>query len=373
MRIAQVAPLYERVPPLLYGGTERVVSYLTEELVRAGHEVTLFASGDSLTSARLRAQCPRALRLDPDCREPLARHIQMLGAVYDQADAFDIIHCHTDYLGLPLARIAPTPTMLTLHGRLDIPELGPLYAEYAEIPLVSISNAQRGPLPNAHWVATVYHGLPDDLYCFSATPEDYLLFLARISPEKRPDTAIRVARRAGMRLRIAAKIDAVDREYFQQVVRPLLDDPLIEFVGEVGEAHKNALLGGARALLFPIDWPEPFGLAMIEAFACGTPVIARRVGSVPEVVDHGATGWVCDSEDEMVDAVRRLDALDRLQCRRAFETRFSVSVMSRHYLEVYDAILAAHRRSRAGATASSPSGGGRPPDRSAPDAPSYES
>ncbi len=349
MRIAQVAPLYERVPPALYGGTERVVSYLTEELVRMGHDVTLFASGDSITGARLWSPCRQALRLDPTCRDSLAPHVRMLGFVYSQANAFDIIHCHTDYLGLPLARFVRTPTLLTLHGRLDIPELAPLYAEYREVPLVSISHAQRAPLPDAHWVATAYHGLPIDLYDYVPHSEDYLLFLGRISPEKRPDVAIRVARRPGVPLRIAAKVDPVDRDYFEREIRPLLDDPLIEFVGEVGEDAKRALLGKARALLFPIDWPEPFGLVLIEALACGTPVIARSLGSVPEVVQEGETGWLCETEDEMVDAVHRLGKLDRARCRAAFDTRFTAAIMAARYVRVYHRLLADSAREPASA------------------------
>jgi glycosyltransferase involved in cell wall biosynthesis len=339
MRIAQVAPLYERVPPALYGGTERVVSYLTEELVRLGHDVTLFASGDSVTAARLWSPCRQALRLDPTCHDSLAPHVQMLGFVYHQASAFDVIHCHTDYLGLPLARFVRTPTLLTLHGRLDIPELAPLYAEYREVPLISISNAQRTPLPDAHWVATAYHGLPSNLYQYVPRSEDYLLFLGRISPEKRPDIAIRVARRAGVPLRIAAKVDPVDCDYFEREIRPLLDDPLIDFIGEVGEEAKRTVLGSARALLFPIDWPEPFGLVLIEALACGTPVIARPRGSVPEVVQHGETGWLCDTEDEMVAAVQRLGELDRARCRAAFDSRFTAAIMTARYVHLYQQLL----------------------------------
>jgi glycosyltransferase involved in cell wall biosynthesis len=346
MRIAQVSPLYERVPPLTYGGTERVVSYLTEELVRLGHDVTLFASGDSITRARLRPGCENALRLDERCADPLARHMRMLGQVYEQAHAYDIIHCHTDYLGLPLARFVDTPTVLTLHGRLDIPDLAPLYADYKDIPLVSISDAQRQPLPDASWAATVHHGLPPQLYRYSAEPQDYLLFVGRISHEKRPDTAIRVAQKAGMRLRIAAKVDAVDRAYFAEVVKPLLSDPRIEFIGEVDDRRKCELLGGARALLFPIDWPEPFGLVMIEALACGTPVIARPCGSVREVLRDGETAWICDGEDEMVEAVRRLDALDRARCRQEFEQRFTVTEMARSYLETYASIVGGRRARR---------------------------
>jgi glycosyltransferase involved in cell wall biosynthesis len=341
LRIAQVAPLHESVPPRLYGGTERVVSYLTDALVRSGHDVTLFASGDSETAARLEAMCPTALRLDPSCQDSLAPHVRMLGAVYRRADAFDLIHCHTDYLGLPLARTVSTPTMLTLHGRLDIPELAPLYAEHREVPLVSISDAQRRPLPAANWIATVYHGLPDTLHHFAPEPGRDLLFLGRISPEKRPDMAIRVARRAGVRLRIAAKVDPADRDYFVEVVQPLLDDPNVEFLGEVGEADKSRLLAGALALLFPIDWPEPFGLVMIEALACGTPVISRPCGSVPEIVRHGVTGWVCESEDELAAAIGRTAELDRAACRADFEQRFTDRAMAQRYIEVYERITGA--------------------------------
>ncbi|MCS6925873.1 MAG: glycosyltransferase family 4 protein [Candidatus Binatia bacterium] len=346
MRIAQVAPLYERVPPLLYGGTERVVSYLTEELVRLGHEVTLFASGDSLTQARLVAPCPRALRLDPHCQDPLAPHVRMLGWVYQQAHAFDVIHCHTDYLGLPLSRSTSTPTVLTLHGRLDIPELAPLYEDYPDVPLVSISDAQRKPLPRANWLATVYHGLPPDLYKFHPSPERYLLFLGRVSPEKRPDSAIRVACAAGLPLRIAAKVDKADREYFETTIRPLLTHPLVEFLGEVTDAQKQELLGRALALLFPVDWPEPFGLVLIEALACGTPVIARRRGSVPEILQDGVTGILCETEAEMVAAVHRVAELDRRACRRAFEQRFTVTHMAQRYLQVYDAVCAMRKTHR---------------------------
>lgn len=341
MRIAQVAPLYERVPPLLYGGTERVVSYLTEELVRLGHDVTLFASADSRTRARLRPCCPTALRLDPACRDPLAPHVRMLGQVYQQASAFDVIHCHTDYLGLPLTRGSRTPTVLTLHGRLDIPDITPLYEEYGEVPLVSISDAQRVHLPRGNWVATVPHGLPPELYTFHPRPGSYLVFLGRISPEKRPDSAIRVACRAGVPLRIAAKVDKVDQEYFESTIRPLLAHPLIDYLGEVGEHQKNALLGQALALLFPIDWPEPFGLTMVEALACGTPVIARRRGSVPEILREGHTGLVCETEEEMMDAVRRVAGLDRAGCRREFERRFTALGMAQRYLQVYERVVAA--------------------------------
>ena len=338
MRIAQVAPLHERVPPKLYGGTERIVSYLTEELVRLGHDVTLFASGDSLTRARLQAPCPQALRLDPNCCDPLAWHVRMLGEVYQRAREFDIIHCHTDYLGLPLTCYTATPTLITLHGRLDLPDIAPLYYDYPKVSLVAISEAQRAPMPNANWVATLYHGLPAGLYRFEPKPGSYLLFLGRISAEKRPDAAIRAACRAGVPLRIAAKIDKVERTYFEHVVLPLLDHPLIEFIGEVDEAQKRILLGNAMALLFPIDWPEPFGLVMIEALACGTPVIARPRGSVPEVLRDGVTGLLCETEDEMVEAIRRVAELNRADCRREFEQRFTTAIMTRGYLGVYQTL-----------------------------------
>ncbi len=336
MRIAQVAPLHERVPPELYGGTERVVSFLTEQLVQLGHDVTLFASGDSLTQARLVAACRRSLRLDPNCRDPLAPHVRMLGWVYRRAHEFDVIHCHTDYIGLPLSRYTDVPTVLTLHGRLDLPEIHPLYEEYGNIRLISISDAQRTPMPGANWAATVHHGLPLDLYTFQPHAEPYLLFLGRISPEKCPESAIRIAKRAGVRLKIAAKVATVDRDYFETVIQPLLGDPLIEFIGEVSDIEKAPLLANAMALLFPIDWPEPFGLVMLEALACGTPVIARRRGSVPEILRNGQTGMVCDSDDEMVDAVRQVAHLDRGRCRKEFEQRFSVAVMARAYLDVYE-------------------------------------
>ena len=338
-RIAQVAPLYESVPPRLYGGTERVVSHLTEALVAAGHDVTLFASGDSRTTARLEAVCPTALRLDTRCRDPLAHHIRMLARVYDRAGEFDLIHCHTDYLGLPLAHLVATPTLVTLHGRLDIPELGPIYRELDAVPLVSISDAQRAPLRDANWIATVHHGVPAELYPFVPRRGASLLFLGRISPEKRPDVAIRVACRAGVPLRIAAKVDPVDQVYFDTVVRPLLADPLIDYVGEVDDATKARLLGESLALLFPIDWPEPFGLVMIEAMACGTPVISRRCGAVLEVLHDGVTAWLADTEDELARAVERAGELDRAACRAEFERRFTVEAMLRRYLDVYRAVV----------------------------------
>ena len=335
MRIAQVAPLHESVPPALYGGSERVVSYLTEELVREGHEVTLFASGDSVTQARLISPCRRALRLDPDCPDPVAYHTIMLDQVFHRADNFDIIHYHIDYIHFPFARRNRVPHITTLHGRLDLPDVISVYRQFSDIPLISISDAQRRPMPWANWLATVYHGVPKDLYCFNETPGSYLGFIGRISPEKGVDRAIDVAIRAGMPLRIAAKVDKVDREYFETYIKPRLCHPLIEFVGEISDHEKNQFLGGAYALLFLIDWPEPFGLAMIESLACGTPVVAFRRGSVPEVIDHGVTGFVVNKVEEAIEAVQKVGHLNRRNCRKSTEQRFSVSRMAKDYLLQY--------------------------------------
>ena len=339
MKIAQVAPLYERVPPKYYGGTERVVSYLTEELVRQGHEVTLFASGDSVTSARLCAPCPRALRLDETCVDSLAHHVLSIEAVFQQAHQFDLVHFHTDYLHFPLARRQRLVNMTTLHGRLDLSDLAPLYREFHEMPVVSISNKQRSALPWLNWRATVYHGLPKDLYRFREEPGDYLAFLGRISPEKGVDLAIEIAKQVGMPLKIAAKVDKADREYFESVIKRQLAHPLIEFVGEIGDQEKDEFLGKAYALLFPIDWPEPFGLVMIESMACGTPVIARRHGSVAEVVDEAATGYIVADLDEAVRAVRRIPMLSRRTCRDVFEERFSATRMAEDYVAAYAKLL----------------------------------
>jgi glycosyltransferase involved in cell wall biosynthesis len=335
MRIAQVSPLYESVPPKYYGGTERVVSYLTEELVAQGHDVTLFASGDSSTRAHLVACTRRSLRLDKACVDQLAHHVVMLERVASRAAEFDVIHYHVDYLHFPLSRRVRTPQLTTLHGRLDMPDLQPLYREFSEMPVVSISNAQREPLPKANWLRTVYHGLPPDLYTLREQPGSYLAFLGRISPEKRVDRAIRIARRLGMPLRIAAKVDNVDRAYFSEVIEPLLDLPGIEYVGEIGEGEKDEFLGNAYALVFPINWPEPFGLVMIEAMACGTPVIAYRRGSVPEVVEEGVTGFMVTTLDEAVQAAERVATLDRRRCREVFERRFTVERMAHAYVDVY--------------------------------------
>jgi glycosyltransferase involved in cell wall biosynthesis len=339
MRIAQVAPLFESVPPQAYGGTERVVSYLTEELVRQGHQVTLFASGDSVTQAELVAPCRRSLRLDDGCVDQLAYHLLMLEQVFARAADFDLIHFHIDYLHFPLSRRQRCAHLTTLHGRLDIPELPALYDEYREMPVVSISDAQRRPLPHANWQGTVYHGLPTDLFAFHRRPGDYLAFLGRVSPEKRVDRAIEIAQRTGMRLRIAAKVDRADRAYFQERIEPLLRSPRVEFLGEIGGKEKEEFLGGAYALLFPIDWPEPFGLVMIEAMACGTPVIAWRCGSVPEVMEDGVTGFVVDRMEQAVAAVERVSDLDRQTCRRVFEERFSAPRMARDYLAIYRRLL----------------------------------
>jgi glycosyltransferase involved in cell wall biosynthesis len=338
VRIAQVAPLYESVPPKFYGGTERVVSYLTEELVRQGQEVTLFASGDSVTSAELVPICPRALRLDETCVDRLAPHFVMMEKVFRQAHRFDVIHFHIDYLHYSLSRRQPIAQVTTLHGRLDLPELPALYDEFREAPVVSISNAQRKPLPHANWQGTVYHGLPNS-FQHRTRPGDYLAFLGRISPEKRVDRAVEVARRVGMKLKVAAKVDTVDRDYFRSTIEPLFRDPLVEYIGEIGESEKSEFLGNARALVFPIDWPEPFGLVMIEAMACGTPVIAFRNGSVPEVIDDGVTGFVVGNIEEAVQAVQQIDELDRREVRRVFDLRFSAARMASDYMDVYRRLI----------------------------------
>jgi glycosyltransferase involved in cell wall biosynthesis len=339
LKIAQVAPLYESVPPRLYGGTERIVSYLTEDLVRRGHDVTLFASGDSETSARLRSPCAHALRLDRSCKDPLAPHLLMVEQVAQEAADFDIVHYHIDYLHYPTTRRTHQRHVTTLHGRLDIPELVPLYQEFRDMPLISISDAQREPLRWANWQATVYHGLPKDLYAFHEEPGDYLAFLGRISPEKGCDQAIDIARRVGLPLKIAAKIGADDQNFFDSVIRPRLREPGIEFVGEIREPEKGPFLGGARALLFPIDWPEPFGLVMIEAMACGTPVLAFPCGSVPEVLEDGVTARIGRSVDDLARAVEDVAKIDRRRCRETFERRFSDARMADDYEQVYHQLV----------------------------------
>lgn len=339
MKIAQVAPLYESVPPKLYGGTERVVSFLTEGLVRQGHDVTLFASGDSTTAARLVPVTPHSLRLDESCIDRLAHHVLMVEQVVKRSGEFDVIHFHIDYLHYPVSRRANVPQVTTLHGRLDIPDLVPLYREFTDMPVVSISNDQRRPLPDAAWQATIHHGLPSDLLDFHPHPDDYLAFLGRISREKRPDRAIEIAKRAGMRLKIAAKVDDADREYFDREIEPLLGQAHVEFVGEINEQQKNDFLGRARGLLFPIDWPEPFGLVMIESMACGTPVVAFPCGAVPEVIDEGITGCLCDSIDSAVACVGRLANWDRRACRAKFEERFTIERVARQYVDVFKTLV----------------------------------
>jgi glycosyltransferase involved in cell wall biosynthesis len=339
MRIAQVAPLIESVPPKQYGGTERIVSYLTEELVRAGHEVTLFASGDSVTSARLVAPTRRALRKNERCKDPIAREIILIDHVVEHAGEFDVIHFHTGYLHFAISRHLPVPHVTTLHGRLDLPDLVPLYQRFRDVPVISISNSQRTPLRWATWQATIYHGLPEDLFHFYPEGGDYLAFLGRVSPEKGLERAIEIAKRVEMPLKIAAKVDRADRRYFKRAVEPLLNDSRIEWVGEITDQQKNEFLGNAYALLFPIDWPEPFGLVMIEAMACGTPVIAYEAGSVPEVMEDGVTGFVVKEIDRAVEAVRRVPEIPREACRNVFEKRFTASRMANDYMAVYEQIV----------------------------------
>jgi glycosyltransferase involved in cell wall biosynthesis len=346
MKIAQVAPLYESVPPTYYGGTERVVSYLTEELVKQGHEVTLFATGDSLTNGRLEAIAPQGLRLDKRCIDYLPHHILLLERVAQLASEFDIVHYHIDYMHFPLSRALSIPNLTTLHGRLDIPDLVPIYKEFKDMPLVSISDNQRLPLSFANWCATVYHGMPKDLYRFHPTPSNYLVFLGRISPEKRVDRAIEIATRVGMEIRIAAKVDKVDQEYFDNEIKPLLNHPLVNYSGEISLEEKNELLANAYALLFPIDWPEPFGLVMIEAMASGTPVIAYRHGSVPEVIQDGKTGFIVEDIAQAVAAVEKIGTLSRRRCRQVFEERFSATRMTRDYLTVYQSLIEPQFRPR---------------------------
>ena len=342
MKIAQVTPLYEAVPPKLYGGTERVVAHLTEALVDLGHEVTLFASADAETRARLVPVRDQALRLDPaPLKSDLAAHMTMLSEVLDRADEFDIIHFHTDMIHFPFFRRCADKTVTTLHGRLDMKDLPEVYDRWADFGLVSISDHQRLPLPRANWKATVHHGMPGELYRFSAKSDGYLAFLGRISPEKRPDRAIEIAAGLNRPLKMAAKVDAADRAYWETVIKPMVDaNPLVEFVGEIGDHQKSAFLGGAEALLFPIDWPEPFGLVMIEAMACGTPVIAFRCGSTPEVIEDGETGFLVDTLEQAVAAAGRAHLLDRHAIRAHFDLRFSATAMARRYLDVYGDILA---------------------------------
>lgn len=335
MRIAQVAPVAEAVPPLAYGGTERVVSWLTEELVRRGHDVTLFASGDSVTQARLHSVVPKSLRLQDKLALSHAYTVLEMELVADLSHEFDIIHYHVDYHHFSLSRRCKTPNVTTMHGRLDLPELAVLFDKFREMPVVSISDSQRAPLPNANWIDTVYHGFPCDLLRFEPNPQGYFAFLGRISREKRLDRAIDIANALRQPLKVAAKIDPTDREYYKQVIEPKMNSPYVEFIGEINDAQKSEFLGNAKALLFPIDWPEPFGLTMIEAMACGTPVVAFSHGSVPEVLEHGKTGFLVTDMQAAIRAAERIGELDRHVCRRTFEQRFSVSVMAERYEEVF--------------------------------------
>ncbi|HEX7945369.1 MAG TPA: glycosyltransferase family 4 protein [Phenylobacterium sp.] len=340
MRIAQVPPLYEAVPPRLYGGTERVVAHLTDALVSLGHDVTLFASAEASTAAKLAVVRDQAIRLDPaPLKSDLAAHLFQLAEVRRRADEFDVIHFHTDMIQFPMFEDLADKTLTTLHGRLDLKDLAQVYRRWPQFPLVSISDDQRRPLPFANWAATVHHGMSAGLYDFSPQARGYLAFLGRISPEKRPDRAIAIASAAGRQLRIAAKVDNADRAYFEDEIEPLMANPLVDYIGEIGDGEKSAFLGGAEALLFPIDWPEPFGLVMIEAMACGTPVIAWDNGSVREVIEHGLTGFIVRSEAEAVSAVTRLPSLDRAAIRARFEERFSATAMARRYLQIYERLI----------------------------------
>ncbi len=343
MRIAQIAPLHEAVPPKLYGGTERVVSFLTEELVAQGHNVTLFASGDSVTSAKLESVWPRALRLDPGIRDPIAPHMLLMEAVRRQADEFDVLHFHMDYWPFSLFGRQRTPFVTTMHGRLDLAELQPVFDTFPNAPLVSISDAQRRPLPQAHYVATVHHGLPHGLLTPQPGPKDYLAFLGRIAPEKGPDRAIRIARACGIPLKMAAKVDRTDQVYFDSVIRPMLAGGGVELVGEINDDQKPEFLSGAMGLLMPIDWPEPFGLVMIEAMACGTPVIAFNRGSVPEIIEDGVNGYIVEDETGAMAAVNRLAKLSRATVRQQFEERFTARRMAEDYVSIYRSLAGEDR------------------------------
>src|SRR6202163_4307669 len=338
VKIAQVSPLYESVPPKMYGGTERVVSFLTEELVAQGQDVTLFASGDAQTSAKLGPGTKTSLRLSKNSVDHLAHHIAMLDDVMRMAPEFDVIHFHIDYMHFPLSRYCSLPSITTLHGRLDLPDLIPVYKRYADAPVISISMTQRKPLPRANWVANVHHGLPADLLAFNPKPGDYLAFLGRISPEKRLDRAIEIAKRVGMHLKVAAKIDNADRAYYESTIKPLMGDPNIEFIGEIAENEKSEFLGNAYAYLFPIDWPEPFGLTMIEAMACGTPTIAFNCGSVKEVMQEGLTGFIVEDMEQAVARVAKISTIERTACRNIFEKRYTAVRMAEEYVEIYQSM-----------------------------------
>ena len=339
MRIAQIAPLFEAVPPKLYGGTERVVSWLTEELVAMGHDVTLFASGDSVTKAKLEPTWPQALRLDPTILDWFATYYVMLDHVYKHAHKFDILHFHVDYFPNLMFPHQPVPFLTTLHGRLDLPELGVVYRTFPDVPLVSISDSQRKPIPDVNWIGTVYHGITKDQLTPQPIEPSYFAFLGRISPEKGIERAIRIAGACGVKLKVAAKVDKADAEYFKAEVEPLLKDANVEFIGEINDAQKPAFLSGAKATMFAIDWPEPFGLVMIESMACGTPVIAMRRGSVPEVMDDGVTGFIVDNVEDAIAACKRIDTLDRRKVRAQFEKRFTSHRMAEDYLSLYRQLI----------------------------------
>ena len=338
MRIAQISPLTEAVPPKLYGGTERVISWLTDELVNLGHDVSLFASGDSVTSAKLEPMWPRALRLDGSVRDPNALHMAMIERVCRRADEFDILHFHLDYYPFSLMSRLGIPFVTTLHGRLDLPEHQPMFETFSSVPVVSISNSQRRPIHTANWAGTVYHGLPKTMLVPQSRTPTYLAFLGRISPEKRVDRAVHIAERCGLPLKVAAKVDQVDSDYFNDDIRGLFDKPHVDFIGEISDAQKSEFLSGAIALIVPIDWPEPFGLVMIEAMACGTPVIAYNRGSVPEIIEDGLTGFIVEDETSAVAAIRNISTLPRAAIRRRFEERFTSSRMARDYLDIYRGI-----------------------------------
>ena len=339
MKIAQVAPLYESVPPKLYGGTERVVHYLTEELVKQGHEVTLFASGDSATSAKLISHVAEALRLNPECIDPMAHHIVQLQDVFERIDEFDIIHFHTDYIHFPFTKNHAIPHLTTLHGRLDLSDLQYVYNKFPHQPVISISNDQRKPLLQANFIDTVYHGLPPNLHQPGNGDGGYLAFLGRISPEKGLPRAIEIAKAAGIKLKIAAKIDKADQEYYENEIKPLLNNPLIEFIGEINEAQKSNFLGGSLAFLFPINWSEPFGMVMIESMACSTPVIAHAMGSVPEIVEHGKNGFIVNTVQEAVAVIQTLPSFDRSMVRISFEEKFTAERMAKDYVQVYERLI----------------------------------
>ncbi len=351
MRIAQIAPLFEAVPPKLYGGTERVVHSLTEELVAMGHDVTLFASGDSVTSAKLAAMRPEALRLDPSVKDWVAHYMKMVETIGRRVDEFDVIHSHIDYFPLGLLTRARTPFLTTLHGRLDLPEFGEIYGTYKHTPFVSISDHQRGPIPQLNWARTVLHGMPADRLRPLDGGQSYLAFLGRVSPEKGLDRAIRIAAAAGMKLKVAAKVDNADKDYWENEIKPLLSIGDVEFIGEINDDQKPEFLSGAHALLFPIRWPEPFGLVMIESMACGTPVIAFRHGSVPEVMEDGLTGFIVETEEEALAALKRLPELDRAAVRRRFDERFTARRMAQDYLDLYQELIDAAKAPRLRAVA----------------------